>query len=106
MVDYEIDETFDINIKEEKRIGTVDGLNEFEQVISVRLAFDIDDVVGGLQGNGALKEKIRLKITRTAEQYDVINNIQNIDISEPIDKPETLTVSIFYDTGESFKQNL
>lgn len=104
MVDYSLNEDFDIHFNDWDDFVVVEGLKEFEDDLATTLHDEMGEVIKFGFTNTA-REKINLAVTRTARQNDVIDNIEQVTITETIDKPETFEVSIVYSVGESFTES-
>lgn len=104
MVDYKLDDSFDFQINEWNDFDTVEGLSEFEQNVVVTLHDEQDDIIQRGFGNTA-RQKIRLAVTRTAKQFDEIDNIAQLEISRVTDARKAFAVNIIYDTGDSFSRS-
>lgn len=106
MVDYSIDESFDIHFNDEGGIAEVDGKDEFEQDLVITIHDEFSEVINGYNGSENIAQKIQLLVKRIATEYNVMDSVERIIISEPEDKPETVLVEIGYSTGETFEEAL
>lgn len=107
MVDYSIDSSFDLRLgKTNNTPLTVEGKEEFEEDVVIRLYDDFRDVIEGYTTSENVTEKIQLVIRRLASETNIINSIERISVSRAIDRPETVIIEIGYSTGESFEETL
>lgn len=106
MVDYSVDSTFDLHFTKHNDFEVVEGLQEFEENLVIELWDRFEEATGLAQNLDSTKEKIRLLINRVAAEFEVIDRIQDIRITEPLDKPETLSVEVIYMTGTRFEEIL
>lgn len=104
MVDYSIDESFDLHFNDSGSFVEVDGKAEFEEDLVVVIEERFSDVINGYSGSDNITQKIQLLIKRIASESGVINSIERINITEPVDKPETVFVEIGYSSGDTFEE--
>jgi len=103
MVDYYLNGDYQTEDDGNGGFRLVDGKEEFEQEVIVRLREEQRDILQNGFSDTA-REKIRLAINRTAQSFDLINQIRNINISRPIDKPSTFAVEVTFVTGGNFQE--
>jgi len=106
MVDYSINKEFDIHLTKWGDFVTVDGREEFEQDIVIQLHDKFDEVLGFRGSRDSTKHKIKLAVTRIAEEFDQIDSIKNIDVVRSRDASSTYQVEVTYDTGDTFSEEL
>lgn len=106
MVDYAVDSTFDLFKTDHNDIAEVDGIEEFEQKISIRLHYKIKEYVEGYKDTDALLERVNLIVTRVAREEDVLDSIVSINASEVPEKKETLAVEIVYESADNYEELL
>lgn len=104
MVDYSLNEDFDVHFNEWNDFVVVDDLAEFEDDLATTIDDEMEEIIKFGFTNTA-KEKIRLAVTRTARRHDVIDNINEVTVTETINKPETFEVEIVYSVGDSFSED-
>lgn len=104
MVDYSIDEDFDLHFNEWDDFAVVDGIDEFEQDVVVTLHYEMRNIINS--PSSTARQKIRHAVNRTAKEYNVIENIASIEITNPIDSPDTFAVNIIYETGGQFQETI
>jgi hypothetical protein len=106
MVDYSIDNTFDLFKTEYNDIAEVDGIEEFEQDLIVQLNYRLQDYIGGYKNSDTLEEKITLIATRLAREYDFLDSINRINATELPERRETIAVEIVYESSRNFTETL
>jgi hypothetical protein len=106
MVDYSVDSTFDLHFTGNGDFAIVEGREEFEEDFVIELDSEFGNLLTTTTGNKAVREKIHLIAVRTAKKYDVVDRLQEIQITEPVDKPYTIEIELLYDTGETFQETL
>lgn len=106
MVDYSVDSSYDLHFTEDGDFVAVDGIEEFEEDLVIAIDFRFAPLIGDYNNTDTISEKIRLLIRRLASQYDLIDEIKRIVIFEPEDKPETLSIEIFYVSNRTFEQSI
>lgn len=106
MVDYSVDDSFDIHFEDEESIAEVDGREEFEEDIIIQLDSRLGELTGGYKDRSTIEEKVELLASRAAREFDLIDRINRIVAYEPIDKPETISLEIEYISGATFEESL
>lgn len=106
MVDYSVDSSYDLHFDEQNNFVIVDGIEEFEEDLTIEIDYRFADLIGEQKNLETVSEKIRLLVRRLAQDYDVIDFIRRIVIYEPEDKPESISLEIFYNSGDSFEENI
>jgi hypothetical protein len=106
MVDYSINNEFDIRLDDHNTPETVDGKDEFEEDVVIRLYNDFRAVIEGYSTSENITEKIQLVVRRLAAESGVIDSIERILVSRAVDRPETVIVEIMYSSGETFEETL
>lgn len=106
MVDYSIDENFDIHFNEWDDFVVVDGLAEFEEDVVVQLHDNLEEVLANPGGRNTAREKIRLQVSRIAKQFGVIDSIKNISVERITDARSSFQVTVTYQTGDAFTEEL
>lgn len=106
MVDYSVDETFDLYFDENKDFAIVEGREEFQEDLTVRMDEEFSEVVGGYRDTNTVIERLELMASRLAKEFEIIDDIQRIFAYEPLDKPETIALEITYATGDTFEETL
>lgn len=105
MVDYSINENFDIHRNEWGDFVTVDGLAEFEQDVVVQLHANQRDLIYQNKSD-TTKQKIKLQVQRIARQFDVIDSISRISVEKTLGEEASYEVEVWYNTGDTFKEEL
>jgi hypothetical protein len=105
-MDYSINNEFDIRLGENNSPQTVDGRQEFEEDVVIRLYNDFQDVIQGYSSSENVTEKIQLAIRRLAAESEIIDSVKRILVRRAVDRPETVIVKIDYSSGESFEETL
>lgn len=106
MVDYSVDETFDLYLTETNSIAEVDGRDEFEENLVVELDYQLSDGIGNIKNRDTFEERAQLLATRIAEDFDVIESIRRLNVSELTKTSETLSLEIIYISGERFDETI
>jgi hypothetical protein len=106
MVDYSVDESFDIHFTKLQDFATVSGRDEFEEDVMIDIHFKLAELTGTHKNKENLEEKIKLQVSRTAKKYNAIDNIEEIYIERLFRKPDTISVEIVYETGEVFQESI
>jgi hypothetical protein len=106
MVDYAVDETFDIFKTQFNDIAEVDGYDEFEDDLLIRLHYSVDEYIGDLRLTETIEDKVILLVTRTAREYGFIDEIEQIDVNEVTGSTDTLSVTIVYSTVRDFQETI
>lgn len=105
MVDYSINEDFDLHYTEWDDFKTVDGLEEFQQDVVIRLHEQQRRLFSS--GNReTTKQKIRLTVKRVAKQFDVINSIKRISVRRVVGESASYEVIVNYNTGDTFSEEI
>jgi hypothetical protein len=104
MVDYKIDQNFQLVKKDYGSFQEVDGLKEFEQEIVSKLHGELFDVFQSDSGNSETKLKIRLKVKRLAKEFDVIDRVSNISVRKERSGEGTYNVRIHYESNTDFSE--
>lgn len=106
MVDYSVNGTFDLHRTDQNDFAVVDGREEFEQDLIIQIHDRFSDIIGGKKNSDTIKEKVSLLANRLAKEFGVIDEVQQIRVNELPDKPETVSLEIFYVSGENFEETL
>lgn len=106
MVDYSVDDTFDLHFTDDDNFAEVSGREEFEENLIIELDHRLGEIVGGYRTSDTVAEKAEMLANRVAKQFDVVNQIERINAFEPIDQPDTIALEVFYITGDSFEETL
>jgi hypothetical protein len=105
-MDYKLDEDFDIEFTDWGDFKTVDGREEFEQQLHVRLHDNQRRILGDKSSSETTKEKIRQIVARVAKQEGVIERVASLNISDLSSASQSINVELAYDTGETFTESL
>ena len=106
MVDYSVGENFDIFKTEYNDIAEVDGLEEFEEDLVVKLDDLLDEYTGGYKNSGTLEEKVVLIATRLARESDILDSVARINATDLPEQKETLAIEIIYESAQNFNETL
>jgi hypothetical protein len=106
MVDYSIDDSFDLHFNEVNDFETVAGREEFEQDLLIECDAQFGDIIGGLRTSQNIEQKIELLATRIAKKFDVIQSISRIDVRQIPERADAISLNIIYTSGESFEEVL
>lgn len=104
MVDYAIDETFNLDRSEWDDFRTVDGLEEFEQDIAIQIHFRMQELLSTVAGSNTIKEKIRAEIYRIAQNHEVIDRIRGVEINKTRNTEGRYSVVVSYISDEPFSE--
>jgi len=105
-MDYKLNRDFDIEFTEWGDFQTVEGREEFEQKLIVRLHANERPLIGANSTSSSVKEKARQIITRTAREFEVVDTIAQLNISTETPVGQTLKITVAYDTGNSFTRSI
>ena len=106
MVDYSVDEDFDLHFNDVQDFATVSGREEFEQDLIIFLNDELQDLLGTYKSVSTIEEKITLRAVRIAKQFDIVDSIKEINVSRPLDGTNDLEVQITYNSGEKYRRLL
>ena len=98
--DIRINENFDIELDHRNDLSLVTGREAFEQHLAVSVQSYYYDLIGTTNNESNLIAKIQLQAERIVDAAADIDAVASVtaDISET--DPNTVEVSIVYDTGE------
>lgn len=105
MVDYSVDESFDLHF-DDNNFVEVDGKDEFEEDLVIRIHDRFEEVIEGYNRSGNITGKIQLLVKRIASEYGIIDSIEKLVVTKPVDTPETVLVEIGYSSGETFEKTI
>lgn len=104
MVDYQLNEDLSLARTQWGSFTTVDGINEFEQSLGVRLRGLIRDAAFS-RPNTADREKINLAAKRVANQYDILDEVDQIVVERLPESGEyDYRVFIEYSSNTPFEE--
>ena len=103
MVDYEIDEDFQLVRTGYGQISEVRGKSEFEQSIVFALHTEGKKLLRDETSRNNVKSKIRLLVNRIARQSKLIDSVEKLNVSKAIGSSGTLRVAIEYNTDDNFQ---
>lgn len=104
MTDLALDGDFDVFLDDRNDVSTVEGRDEFEQTVAIKLTSFMYNIAGDTDFQ-TLKEKIRLQVSRVARSHDMLDSIEDIEVSRHPDKASTVVVLLRYSSG-NFDFNL
>lgn len=96
MVDLALDSDFSVFLNDRNELGTVNGRSEFEQSVRVMTTHLMYSSVIGESNPNEIKNRIRLQISRVAQEHDRLDDISEIDIERSTEDPNTFDVRIRY----------
>ena len=105
MKDLALDSTFDVFLDDRNEVSVVDGQDEFEQSVAIKLTAYMYNIPGDADF-ATLKEKIRLQVSRVARTHDRISDIDRVVISRHPSKQATIVIEIIYSSSGNFDFNL
>lgn len=97
--DLALDENFDVFISHRGDLATVEGRDRFEQEIIVRLTNRMGGMIGKVDDD-SVKNVARIHARRVAAETNNLSAIADFEAKFSDEKPETLQITLFYDTGE------
>lgn len=98
MIDLTLNDNFSVFLDEKNELSTVEGRDEFEQAVRVMITDYMNRSVVGEAKPNKIRTKIRLQISRVAQEQDRIDAISNIDIAQSEQDPHTYNVRINYES--------
>lgn len=106
MVDYSIDDSFDLHFNDRDNFEEVDGKEEFEQDLVIRIHDEFREIIEGYNSSENITEKVQLFVKRIASEHEVIDSIEQLVITRPVETPGTVNVEIGYSTGRTFEETI
>lgn len=103
MVDYSINGDFELQFTPWDDFVTVEGLEEFEQDIVIQI-HDKQRELFNQRHRKSTPNKIRLQIIRIAKEFDVIDEIIEININKIAGESASYEVEVIYNTGDTFSE--
>lgn len=100
-MDIRLDSNFDIALDHRNDLPVVEGREEFEQALRVRVTDYFYNIIGAGSPKTAASF-VRVEARRVATDMDEIDNLSQIVIEADEDRPNTLGVSVIYNTGDDF----
>lgn len=97
--DLAVDENFDVFISHRGDLATVEGRDRFEQEIAFRLNKELVGLIGTLD-KSTVRDLARVNARRVAQKADRIDRIAAMRTEFSKDQPNTLILTIIYDTGD------
>lgn len=98
--DLLLNEDFEVEIDHRGDLATVDGRRGFEQSILLHLTERFTQIIDtGTDEN--VKELARVEAGNVADQMDMIDEVSAFEAVFSPDEPETLIVTVVYDTGDT-----
>ena len=105
MVDYSLNNGFDVYLNGMGKLDSVSGREEFEQDVIVELHYSLLGATGGINQEN-LKEKVNTIVRRTATEFDILDSINRISIREHPDEPNTVQLFVEYTSNETFEESI
>lgn len=99
MGDLGVDSTLDVYIDGSGDLAYVTGREAFNQAVIVGLRAFYDDIIGENNPDTVL-ELLKVGARRIARRHDEIENIVTFSAEFSDDEPDTVVVTIVYDSGE------
>jgi len=106
MVDYAVNEDFDIFFEENRDLAVVDGLEEFEDDLLIQLHYQLGKEIGNVKRRDTLQQKVELLATRLAKENDLLSEIEPVAVTEPPNAVDTLAVELVYSAADNFQETL
>lgn len=103
MVDYQINNKFEAVRTDWGAFKEVTGMDEFEQVVVVKLDTEFRPLLGERQSQNIVS-RIRLAINRTAREFEVIDEIKYVNVSRTDKSEGEYEVRIAYSTAPNFSE--
>lgn len=105
MVDYSLNGSFDVYLNGMGKLDSVSGREEFEQDVIVELHYSLLGATGGVNQEN-LTEKINTIVRRTAVEFEVLDSINRISVTEHPDEPNTVQLFVEYTSDETFEETI
>lgn len=106
MVDYSINEDFDLELTDWGDIRTVDGFEEFQQDVVKRLHERERELLATRGNSQTQQERIALEVTRVARDFDVVDDIEELAVARIRGESASYRVQVTFKTGDSFIEQL
>lgn len=100
--DLAVDQNFDVFISQGGDLATVRGREAFEQKVIIRITDKYFSIIGDIDRENA-KELVRVEATRVANEMDMLDSVAEFDANFSSEQPNTLEVTIVYDTGDELE---
>lgn len=100
-MDIGLNDSFDLELDGSNDIPLVRGREAFEQRLRLSITSSFQDIIGSTNRSTAL-QLIEVQVKRVARQYDVIEQMVQIQVEYDDDQPNTINLTIIYDTGDEF----
>lgn len=97
--DIALNTRFDTFLNDRGDLAIVDGRAAFEQELTIRIKERFDEQIGELDKETA-KDLILLSAKRVAQDMDRLDRIAQFEAEFLSTQPNTVEITIFYDTGE------
>lgn len=106
MVDYAINDDFDIFFEENRDFAVVRGNEEFEDDLLIKLHYQLGKEIGRRKSRDTLQQKAELLATRLAKQNDLLSEIERVAVTEPPNTTDTLAIELVYSAANNFQTTL
>lgn len=105
MKDIALNENLEVIIDGRNDLKLVDGRQQFEQALALRLHATFYEEAGSLNTAEAMR-LVEMRAVRVAQEYDRVDSVASILVEESDDIPDSIDVTVTYLTGETFEANL
>lgn len=99
--DIALDENFDVFINARGDLAIVEGNDQFEQEVIIRITARYHDLISELDRD-AVRELVEVEARRVADEMNRLSRVAAFGAEFSDEDPNTLVVTIIYDTGEDF----
>lgn len=104
-MDIGLNEHFDFELDDRNDAPTVEGRVEFEQKLRLRVTDYFHEIIGNAEGQNALK-LVQVAARRVARDEQGIETVSAINAEYAEDAPNTIEVTVVYDTNDDFTFSL
>ncbi|WP_372611601.1 hypothetical protein [Halomonas sp.] len=105
-MDYSLNSDMDIHFTEWGDFVTVEGIEEFQQALTVQLHDQQRILFGSTANDATLELRVKQIVTRLANQYSVIDSIDHLKVTRTNTASDTVKIIIGFNTGDSFEETL
>lgn len=104
-MDIGLNENFDLDFDDTNDLPTVTGQALFEQRLRTTVVSFFQTTIGETNRDNA-RELLELEASRVVDRFDQIVSVANIRTEYDEDEPNTIVLTITYDTGDNFDFNI
>lgn len=98
MADISLGSDLSVHLDDRNDLGYVEGRAAFEQEVVVSLTDYLYAEALGEMDMQTIQQAVRLQVSRVARKHDELASIGNIVVERSEDNPNTLLVSVIYQT--------